>query len=145
MFNYWHRFRTWYLESVQGVQEYLLGYSEPSKFPFIGERKGSRFSPKMDHLVCFYPGLLALGTLHGFPLEHLQLAEELLHTCWLMYEKMATGLSPEIVYFNQKPGLGGEDIIVKVCSPVSVLFTFVILIILLLLFVIVCYCCLLLV
>ncbi len=97
------------MESVEGVQEHLLSYSEPSKLPFIGERKGSRFSPKMDHLVCYYPGLLALGTLHGLPLQHLQLAEELLYTCWQMYERMPTGLSPEIVYFNQNQSVEVED------------------------------------
>lgn len=70
----------------------------------------------MDHLVCFLPGTLALGVFHGLPDEHLQLAKELLYTCWQMYERMRTGLSPEIVYFNQNPGVMGEDIIVKVIT-----------------------------
>ena len=68
----------------------------------------------MDHLVCFLPSILALGAHNGLPSSHMELAEEVLYTCWQMYERMPTGLSPEIVYFNQNPGVGGEDIIVKV-------------------------------
>lgn len=65
----------------------------------------------MDHLVCFYPGNLALGYLHLSNRqqtiisaqeldEMLQLAKELTETCNQMYVQMATGLSPEIVHFN---------------------------------------------
>lgn len=36
-------------------------------------------------------------------LEDLKLAEELMYTCYRMYTDMKTGLSPEIVYFNQNP------------------------------------------
>ena len=110
-----YRFKEWYLESITGVQDYLLAYSEPSKLAYIGERKGSRFSPKMDHLVCYFPGLLALGTYHGLPQAHLDLAKSLMYTCWQMYDRMPTGLSPEIVYFNDKVSYK-EDIIVKVCK-----------------------------
>lgn len=42
------------------------------------------------------------------------MAKEVTHTCYQMYEQMATGLSPEIVYFNMNPGVGGKDIVVKV-------------------------------
>lgn len=57
---------------------------------------------------------MALGAHNGAPEEHLQIAKEVTHTCYQMYEQMATGLSPEIVYFNLSPGVGGKDIIVKV-------------------------------
>ena len=67
-----------------------------------------------DHLVCFIAGTLALGAQNGAPEEHLQIAKELIRTCYQTYEQMATGLSPEIVYFNLNPGVGGKDIIVKV-------------------------------
>ena len=45
-------------ESMEGVKKHLFGYTEPNKFLFVGEKVGSRFSPKMDHLVCFLPGTL---------------------------------------------------------------------------------------
>mmetsp|Transcript_115093 Transcript_115093/g.245908 ORF Transcript_115093/g.245908 Transcript_115093/m.245908 type:complete len:629 (-) Transcript_115093:16-1902(-) len=62
---------------------------------------------KMDHLACFFPGLLALGWVHGLgrhpeePLrDHLQLARRLAYTCAVMYRDTATGLAPEIVTFH---------------------------------------------
>ena len=66
-----------------------------------------------DHLACFMSGTLALGSLHGLGKEHLDLAEELAYTCYQMYNRMATGLSPEITYFNLAPE-AKEDLIVKV-------------------------------
>ena len=67
-----------------------------------------------DHLVCFLAGTLALGAHNGAPEDHLQIAKELTHTCYQMYEQMPTGLSPELVYFNLEPGAGNKDINVKV-------------------------------
>ena len=43
--------------------------------------------------------------------EDFELAEKLTYTCYQMYKKMPTGLSPEIVYFNTNPSLA-EDITV---------------------------------
>lgn len=40
------------------------------------------------------------GFLSASALEDLQLAEELARTCYEMYEVTATGLAPEIAYFN---------------------------------------------
>lgn len=67
----------------------------------------------MDHLVCFFPGLLALGHMHGAAgnLEelrqkgfsnHLHLAEELIHTCYKMYSNQKLKLAPEIVHFDHR-------------------------------------------
>ncbi|CAK5072529.1 unnamed protein product [Meloidogyne enterolobii] len=50
-----------------------------------------KFSPKMDHLVCFLAGTLALGTQHGMPSIHLEIAKNLSQTCQAMYEN-PTGL-----------------------------------------------------
>ncbi|OMO65674.1 Glycoside hydrolase, family 47 [Corchorus olitorius] len=100
--------------------------------------KGS-FSPKMDHLVCFLPGTLALGATKGVTkdkamrdnlltfedLENLKLAEDLAKTCFEMYSVTSTGLAPEIAYFHTEEyfeaGLDGgnksseyvNDIIIK--------------------------------
>ncbi len=41
------------------------------------------------------------------------IAKSLMHTCYLMYRQMPTGLSPEIVHFNITPG-AETDIYVKV-------------------------------
>ena len=66
-----------------------------------------------DHLVCFLPGTLALGAHNGLPADHMDLAKELMETCYQMYVQMETGLSPEIVHFNMHQG-SIRDIDVKV-------------------------------
>ena len=42
-----------------------------------------------------------------------QFAKDMMETCYQMYAKMPTGLSPEIAYFNTHDG-SSKDIIVKV-------------------------------
>ncbi|KAL1555856.1 Mannosyl-oligosaccharide 1,2-alpha-mannosidase mns3 [Salvia divinorum] len=131
-----------YKESVQGVKELLVKKSVPNGLVFVGELpygpKGG-FSTKMDHLVCFLPGTLALGATKGLPkekamkenlltledLENLKLAEDLAQTCYEMYSVTSTGLAPEIAYFNieghKEDGPGGgnnhskyvDDIVIK--------------------------------
>ena len=46
----------------------------------------------------------------------MELAKELMETCYQMYARMATGLSPEIAYFQLTPSSNNkaDDIIVKV-------------------------------
>merc|ERR1712100_618945 len=65
----------------------------------------------MDHLVCFLPGLLALGA-HAVPEKapprDLELAKKLTETCWHMYARVPSGIAAEIVKFN--PGGGAGEI-----------------------------------
>ncbi|KAK0140623.1 Endoplasmic reticulum mannosyl-oligosaccharide 1,2-alpha-mannosidase [Merluccius polli] len=93
-----------YLQAIEGVKKNLLQKSTPSGLTFVGELSHGQFSPKMDHLVCFLPGTLALGAHHGLPEDHLELARRLMETCYQMYAQMETGLSPEIVHFNTHQG-----------------------------------------
>ena len=108
-----------YRESVEGVKKNLVRKSFPNELTFIGELErgiGGPFSPKMDHLVCFYGGLLAVGSTNGLSLDEakqqkwwneeraldFRFGEELTYTCYKMYhDVMPTGLSPEIVVFNE--------------------------------------------
>ena len=109
-----------WLESVKGVRELLVKQTKPNGLYFIGESLGGSFSAKMDHLVCFYPGNLALGAQflkknaeYEREAEDLMvLAKELTETCYQMYARMETGLSPEIVFFNTVEG-AREDMYVK--------------------------------
>ena len=104
-------------ESLVGIKKHLITYSSPSNFTVLAERPNglSRdISPKMDHLVCFMPGTVALATTKGLPLaeaksqsswgpeqeEDMRLAEELMRTCLGMYKVAPTGLAGEITYFN---------------------------------------------
>ncbi|XVF25478.1 hypothetical protein REPUB_Repub13aG0215700 [Reevesia pubescens] len=108
-----------YEEAMRGVRHLLVQKSIPNQLVFVGELPyGSKgvFSPKMDHLVCFLPGTLALGATKGVTkekamkdnlltfedLENLQLAEDLAKTCFEMYSVTSTGLAPEIAYFHTK-------------------------------------------
>lgn len=63
--------------------------------------------------MCFLPGVLALGAHNGLPADHMDLAKQLMKTCYQMYVQMETGLSPEIVYFNMYEG-SSKDVDVKV-------------------------------
>ncbi|XP_059435673.1 mannosyl-oligosaccharide 1,2-alpha-mannosidase MNS3 [Corylus avellana] len=131
-----------YEEAMKGVRHLLVRKSIPNGLVFVGElpfgHKGA-FSPKMDHLVCFLPGTLALGATKGITkekamsnnllkfedLENLKLAEDLAKTCFEMYSVTSTGLAPEIAYFHteefSEAGLDGgnksskfiNDIIIK--------------------------------
>ncbi|KAI8568303.1 hypothetical protein RHMOL_Rhmol02G0187800 [Rhododendron molle] len=106
-----------YEEAMKGVRHLLVRKSSPNGLVFVGELPygpNGAFSPKMDHLVCFLSGTLALGATKGITkevamkanlltfedLEHLKLAEELAKTCIEMYSVTSTGLAPEIAYFN---------------------------------------------
>lgn len=134
--------RDMYEEAMKGVRHRLVQKSIPNGLVFVGELPfgaDSSFSSKMDHLVCFLPGTLALGATKGLTkeeamknnmlnfedLENLKLAEDLAKTCFEMYSVTSTGLAPEIAYFHTKEfsegGLDGgnksseymNDIIIK--------------------------------
>lgn len=116
-----------YEEAMKGVRHLLVRKSIPNGLVFVGELPygfHGGFSPKMDHLVCFLPGTLALGATKGITkekamrankltfedLENLKLAEDLAKTCFEMYSVTSTGLSPEIAYFNiEGSSEGGPD------------------------------------
>ncbi|PSR98688.1 Mannosyl-oligosaccharide 1,2-alpha-mannosidase [Actinidia chinensis var. chinensis] len=108
-----------YEEAMKGVRHLLVRKSIPNGLVFVGELPSGpngAFSPKMDHLVCFLSGTLALGATKGITkkesmknnlltfedLENLKLAEDLAKTCYEMYSVTSTGLAPEIAYFNMK-------------------------------------------
>ena len=104
-------------ESLAGMKKHLITYSSPSNFTVLAERPSGLdrdISPKMDHLVCFMPGTIALATTNGLSVaqakkqanwgpqqdEDIRLSEELMKTCWGMYKTTPTGLAPEIAHFN---------------------------------------------
>uniref|UniRef100_A0A8C2K6W2 alpha-1,2-Mannosidase n=1 Tax=Cyprinus carpio TaxID=7962 RepID=A0A8C2K6W2_CYPCA len=101
-----------YLQAIEGVRKNLLRQTSPSKLTFVGELSNGRLNPKMDHLVCFLPGTLALGAHNGLPADHMELALQLIETCHQMYAQMEMGLSPEIAHFNLQSN-NGRDIDVK--------------------------------
>ncbi|WEW60306.1 mannosyl-oligosaccharide alpha-1,2-mannosidase [Emydomyces testavorans] len=104
-------------EALNGIRKHLITYSKRASLTVVAERPNGlhrSLSPKMDHLVCFLPGTIALGATGGLPLaqarmlpgwgrkqeEDILLAKELMKTCWATYLATATGLAPEITYFD---------------------------------------------
>lgn len=92
------------MEAINGIQKLLVRRTSNKKLLFVGEllSGGKDFKPKMDHLTCYLPGTLALGVMYGMPKYHMNLAEELLYTCYQTYACHPTFLAAEISYFNIK-------------------------------------------
>ncbi|KAJ5195094.1 Mannosyl-oligosaccharide 1-2-alpha-mannosidase [Penicillium cinerascens] len=103
-------------ESMQGIRKHLLAFSKHAQLLVLGERPSGldgKLSPKMDHLVCFMPGTIALGATGGKPLaearkspdwtqqreEEILISKELMKTCWATYRTNPTGLAGEISHF----------------------------------------------
>jgi len=103
-----------YNQSISGVQAKLVRRTEPNNLLFIGEllSGGKDFKPKMDELACFLPGTLALGVKNGMPQSHLDLARDLVYTCYLTFARQPTFLAPEITYYNTASG-STKDFYVK--------------------------------
>ena len=53
------QYKRMYLEAVTGMRRELI-FSEGG-FTFLAESNNRKVIKKMDHLVCFVPGMLALG------------------------------------------------------------------------------------
>ena len=77
---------------------------------FVAERLHGELKGKMDHLVCFLPGVFALSAHHRTcalsgggcnDTEWLAVGRELLQTCVDIYDTR-TGLAPEIVQFSMR-------------------------------------------
>ncbi|KAG0252001.1 mannosyl-oligosaccharide alpha-1,2-mannosidase [Actinomortierella ambigua] len=113
-------YREMYDQTVVGIKKHLVGRSYPNNLLYIGEVDMyglQRLSPKMDHLVCFLGGTMALGATEGVPLSHFpvreaslpsvdqedfKMGEELTRSCYEMYRQTDTGLASEIVVWLQK-------------------------------------------
>ncbi|KAM9116759.1 endoplasmic reticulum mannosyl-oligosaccharide 1,2-alpha-mannosidase isoform 1-T1 [Pangshura tecta] len=102
-----------YMRAIEGVKKHLLRTSQPKMLTFVGELAHGHFSAKMDHLVCFLPGTLALGAHNGLTADHMGLAKALIETCYQMYAQVETGLSPEIVHFNLHAQKDRKDVEIK--------------------------------
>lgn len=105
------RSRQMYDTSIRLILEELTLRSNYSGLTFVAEKNGHTLLGKMDHLVCFLPGVLALDysfqkSIHGkgdnvvTGPTYLEIAEELGETCYQFYARTETKLAPEIVQFR---------------------------------------------
>ncbi|KAI8847848.1 glycoside hydrolase [Chytridium lagenaria] len=109
-----------YHESLTGIKRHLLMRSTPNNLLYVQELPfglHSSPSPKMDHLVCFLPGTIALLATKGrrIPTHErtrllsvedqvdLHIAEEIARTCVEMYKQTKAGLAAEISFFRKDP------------------------------------------
>ena len=53
------------MSTMKAVRSRMLARSGSGGLLYVAELVDGTAVPKMDHLVCFLPGLLALGHLHG--------------------------------------------------------------------------------
>ena len=116
-------YRRMYDAAMVGMQAKLLKHSSPSGLAYVADWNGGGTEDKMDHLVCFVPGMLALGAFSsaGTPgevraVDDLIAAKSLAYTCWQMYARTATGLAAEFVEFP-----GGRDLVPAERAPFYIL------------------------
>uniref|UniRef100_A0AC35U1B8 Alpha-1,2-Mannosidase n=1 Tax=Rhabditophanes sp. KR3021 TaxID=114890 RepID=A0AC35U1B8_9BILA len=110
-----------YLKAVEAMKKHLLKRTKNKKLLYFGEMTSSKsFYPKMDHLVCFLAGTLALGSKNGFGEEHMELAKDLGETCYQFYNN-PTGLGPEIAHFAIDGDEKNSDLYVKPLDAYSLL------------------------
>jgi len=101
------KYRRMYDKSINGILDKLVHMSRPNYLTYVAERKGDRVIHKMDHLSCFLGGNLALGAYtHPDGLDsriaqrQLKTGKQLAYTCYQMYARSKSGLSPEYVKFD---------------------------------------------
>lgn len=100
-------YREMYDKAMDGMHNELLQTSTPSGLTYIADKDGDSMDHKMDHLVCFMGGLLALGAYtdpNGLDSPRaqrdLKTAKALTYTCYQMYARMNTGISAEYIEFE---------------------------------------------
>lgn len=96
-------YRKMYLQSMKGMFDRLWKQSSPNHLSYIAEYKNiGGIDHKMDHLVCFAGAMLALGYASNTTndIRHLHAGAALTETCYEMYARSVTGLSPETALFN---------------------------------------------
>ncbi|KAI9505470.1 glycoside hydrolase, partial [Coemansia spiralis] len=103
------QYRRMYEESIDAMKEKMVQRSiyDPQMY-YVGDLDSTakKFSPKYQHLTCFVPGMLALGSKVLDRPDDLELAKNLAYTCFQMYNLTATGLGPEYVLFRDSKDKG---------------------------------------
>jgi len=107
-------YREMYDKAIDGLHDKLLIKTSKEGLTFISEQKGHTQHKKMDHLVCFMAGTLALGAytdpngLESLRAQRdLKTGKALAYTCYQMYARSKSGLGPEIVFSTEE-----DDILV---------------------------------
>ncbi|CAM9711535.1 unnamed protein product [Laminaria digitata] len=115
-------YRTMYDRAMDGMTKVLLKQSDPSGLTYVSDWNGHANADKMDHLVCFLAGTLALGAQTAAADDEvraerdMKTAKALAYTCYQMYARQKTGLAPEMVLFEK-----GKDMVVPQKTAYNIL------------------------
>ncbi|KAJ1962760.1 hypothetical protein GGI12_002459, partial [Dipsacomyces acuminosporus] len=107
------QYRRMYEESIDAMKEKMVKTSiYDSEMAYVGDLDSAadKFNPKFQHLTCFVPGMLALGSKTLDRPDDLELAKKLAYTCYQMYNCTNTGLGPEYVLFRDSSNQGLSEI-----------------------------------
>lgn len=101
------KYRDLWDKSINGMHHNLVKKSSANGLTYIADRSNKHVGNEMSHLVCFIGGALALGAYtdpEGIDSPRaerdLRTAKSIAYTCYQMYARSSTGLSPESVVFN---------------------------------------------
>jgi mannosyl-oligosaccharide alpha-1,2-mannosidase len=122
-----NQYRLMWDKAMIGMHTQLLQKSSSTGLTYIANRISGKLEHKMDHLVCFMGGTLALSA-YTDPLgldsvraqRDLQTARALTYTCYQMYARTKTGIAPEYVRFVTNNG-DENDMIVPSDAPYYIL------------------------
>ncbi|CAB4416745.1 unnamed protein product [Rhizophagus irregularis] len=99
------QYRRMYEESIDSMSKYLIKKGQVKAYPdllFLGSYSHGSFVARMEHLACFVPGMLAIGSKTLDRPKDLELAIELAETCFWAYNSTTTGIGPETFSFFVK-------------------------------------------
>ncbi|KAJ1949909.1 hypothetical protein FBU59_000934, partial [Linderina macrospora] len=103
------QYKRMYIESIDAMKEKMIRSSiYDSGMVYLGDldSTATNFNPKLQHLTCFVPGMLALGSKSLNRPDDMDLAKKLMDTCFQMYNLTTTGLGPEYVLFRDSDNKG---------------------------------------
>lgn len=101
-----------WIDAVDSIIDHMVTTSEDG-YMYVGDYNDGEIVPRMEHLSCFFPGMLALGVEMASQVydidimdadrqeKYMDVAEGLARTCYAMYATSGSkGVSPEFVYFS---------------------------------------------
>jgi len=103
------KYRSMYDKAMDGLHTFLVHKTHHRGLTYIADVEDRKIEHKMDHLVCFMAGNLALGAYtnpdglnSARAIRDLELGKALAYTCYQMYAHHKSGIAPEYVEFNSK-------------------------------------------
>ena len=99
------------LKSAKGIIENLFYLSSNRNLLYVTDTDGAFPTRNLEHLSCFLPGVLALGTKTlDMPASDRELhewaARGLAYTCYMTYADQPSGLGPDIMVMDSWTGSG---------------------------------------